>query len=825
MSENLISKSQTFFEEHIITEFSTELRMSTSVWIFFVVNGSVTLQIYENTYALNQNDIAIIGPGEIYTLTQYSQNLCILAFELHQQFLTQFCPEMNDTHIKKRVISEQLDQQMHMQVCIYISDIIYPSLKKETHASLDIYVAYASLLSFIMHQCGETLKSDMNQETYVQQRIHKILEFINEKYQEKISLGILAENLGIHPQYLSTFFKKYMHMNFVDYLNMVRCSKAFMLLSDDSVSIMDVSLNCGFSSYKTFVAVFKKIYHMTPSQYRKKIMAVHTIDDEKITRTNVYDYFTKFYHQNHDEYVNTKMTEKHMNLYFDILHNSKQLTKNRRNQIFSIGRASGLLRQDLRDQIIEAKKELKFCALRVRDIFSDDLYVYNEDENKNPIYNWQSLDHIFDFLLSLGIHPYPVIGYMPKRLAAKKQYAGWYYQPNVSFPKSLKKWSRLVESFAKHMIERYGISEVRQWYFDFWTAPNLDVPNSYWQEDMESFLLFYRVTYISLKNADEYLKIGTPDFSMPSGSGWYEYFFDYCQKYDMFPDYVCVHLYNSDDSYDFGRNVFASSVNKNIVLLKYEKDTILYNLKKMKTILENHQMSDLPIIISDWNNTYFSRDLTRDTCFNAAYVCYITLQITDYVKILSYRSLSDIHEDFYPSDRLFMGGPGIMDMNGLKKSVYYAFLLLDKLGEDIIEKGHSYILTRSEKGYQLLLFNFTPYESLYSVNNDLEISYEHRYNVYNDAGTLIVHLFLKMNSGIYKVQKTEVNRENGSVYDFWQRMGSPQTTDQSTLRYMNCKSMPALNISYINVDDESMMFDVEILPHGVTLLEIEKDSR
>ena len=822
MSENFTFEPRKFFEERTLTHFSNEVRVSTSLLVLFIVNGSATLQVYEHVYELNQYDIAIVGPEEIYTLTQYSRNLCILTYELYQNFLEQLCPEIKNMYIKKHVINAQTEQVLHTQFCTTISKMIYPSLKKEAHATLEINIAYASLLSLIVHHCAEDLEDTTNNETYVQQRIHKILEFINAHYYEKISLGTLADYLGIHPQYLSTFFKKYLHMNFVDYLNMVRCGKAFAMLSNPSLSITDVSLNCGFASYKTFVAVFKKIYDMTPSQYRKNLAADAFFNSEQMSGTNVYDYFTKFYHQNQEERAKSSVMDRHMNLYFDTVLLPEHLKENQRNQIFSVGRASALLRQDLRDQIMEAKKELKFNALRIRDIFSDDLYVYNEDEDKNPIYNWQLLSHIFDFLLSLGIHPYPVIGYMPKRMAAKKQYAGWYYQPNVSFPKSLKKWSRFVEAFAKHMIARYGVNEVRQWYFDFWTAPNLKVPNGYWQEDMESFLLFYRVTYISLKNADEQLRIGTPDSSLPSGANWYEYFFEYCRKYDISPDYVCVHLYNSDDSFDFGKSVFAASlINRELVLLKYEKDTILYNLKKMKTLLENQNMSHLPILISDWNNTYFSRDLTRDTCFNAAYVCYVTLQLMDYVKIASYRSLSDIHEDFYPSEQLFMGGPGIMDMNGLKKSVYYAFLLLDKLGDEVIEKGHTYIMTRSEKGYQVLLFNFVTYESLFNVNDTSVISYEQRYDAYSGADTLIVHLFIKLASGDYRLKKTEVNRDSGSVYDFWQRMGSPQTTDTQMLRYMNNKSMPAMAVSHVTVED-SLIFDIEIPPHGVTLLEFEQ---
>ncbi len=821
MSENFTFESQKFFKERTLTHFSNEIRVGTSMLVLFIVNGSATLQVYEHVYELNQYDIAVIAPEEIYALTRYSGNLCILTFEIRTNYLAQFCPEIKEMRLRKHIIPEKLEETLHTQICTSISEIIYPSLKKDDHAPLKINIAYATLLSVIVCECMEMQRKDVGTETYVQQRILRIFEYINVHYHEKITLGTLADYLGIHPQYLSTFFKKYLHMNFVDYLNMVRCGKAISMLSNPKLSITDVSLNCGFASYKTFVAVFKKINDMTPSQFRKNIAADELLKEHTSTVSNVYDYFTKFYYQKHEEHAETKHMDRHMNLYFDTVNLSDEFKTNNRNQIFSVGRASALLRQDLRDQIMEAKKELKFNALRIRDIFSDDLYVYNEDEDKNPIYNWQSLDHIFDFLLSLGIHPYPVIGYMPKRMAAKKQYAGWYYQPNVSFPKSLKKWSRFVEAFARHMIARYGVHEVRSWYFDFWTAPNLKVPNGYWQEDMESFLLLYRVTYISLKNADEQLRIGTPDFSLPSGANWYEYFFEYCIKYDISPDYVCVHLYNSDDSFDFGKSVFAASLNKDLVLLKYEKDAILYNLKKMKILLEKHHRQDLPILISDWNNTYFSRDLTRDTCFNAAYVCYITLQLMDYVKIASYRSLSDIHEDFYPSEQLFMGGPGIMDMNGLKKSVYYAFLLLDKLGDEVIEKGHTYIMTRSEKGYQVLLFNFVTYESLFNVNDTSVFSYEQRYDAYSNADTLIVHLFLKLASGDYRLQKTEVNRDSGSVYDFWQRMGSPQTTDTQMLRYMNNKSMPALAVSHVTVED-SLIFDIEIPPHGVTLLEFEQ---
>ena len=130
MSENFTFEPQKFFEERTLTHFSNEIRVTTSLLVLFIVNGSATLQVYEHVYELNQYDIAIVGPEEIYTLTQHSRNLCILTYELYQNFLEQLCPEIKNMYIKKHVVNAQAEQVLHTQFCTIISKMIYPSLKK-----------------------------------------------------------------------------------------------------------------------------------------------------------------------------------------------------------------------------------------------------------------------------------------------------------------------------------------------------------------------------------------------------------------------------------------------------------------------------------------------------------------------------------------------------------------------------------------------------------------------------------------------------------------------------------------------------------------------
>ena len=63
------------------------------------------------------------------------------------------------------------------------------------------------------------------------------------------------------------------------------------------------------------------------------------------------------------------------------------------------------LQSNIQEAIREAKKELKFDYLRIRDIFSDDLYIYYEDGDHNVRYNWNYIDMVLDFFVSLDIKP------------------------------------------------------------------------------------------------------------------------------------------------------------------------------------------------------------------------------------------------------------------------------------------------------------------------------------------------------------------------------------------------------------------------------------
>ena len=76
--------------------------------------------------------------------------------------------------------------------------------------------------------------------------------------------------------------------------------------------------------------------------------------------------------------------------------------------------------------------------------------------------------------LQNGVRPFVELSFMPSKLAAQQTLQSFWYHPIVSPPKDWTKWGDLVSHFAQHLVDRYGIDEVSQWYFEVWNEPNLD---------------------------------------------------------------------------------------------------------------------------------------------------------------------------------------------------------------------------------------------------------------------------------------------------------------------------------------------------------------
>lgn len=73
----------------------------------------------------------------------------------------------------------------------------------------------------------------------------------------------------------------------------------------------------------------------------------------------------------------------------------------------------------------------------------------------------------------------------------------FHYKGNTAPPADHDKWSWFIRTFVRHLLDRYGRTEVRQWFFEVWNEPNLggpDSPDGFFVGSMEDYFKLYQVT-------------------------------------------------------------------------------------------------------------------------------------------------------------------------------------------------------------------------------------------------------------------------------------------------------------------------------------------
>lgn len=127
----------------------------------------------------------------------------------------------------------------------------------------------------ILHLIAENcIKQDCTYSVFAEKNITIAAEFtdyIEQHYQENLTLNNVAEYFKYSPSYFSRLFKETLGVNFLSYLNFVRVSHAAQELGNGHQNLSKCAFNNGFPNTKSFINTFKKLYGCTPSLFLSSI--------------------------------------------------------------------------------------------------------------------------------------------------------------------------------------------------------------------------------------------------------------------------------------------------------------------------------------------------------------------------------------------------------------------------------------------------------------------------------------------------------------------------------------------------------------------------
>jgi AraC-like DNA-binding protein len=101
-------------------------------------------------------------------------------------------------------------------------------------------------------------------------KVEQLASYIARNYQEAILIEDAAKEVGLHPNYAMSLFKRTFNITLNEYLTQHRVSHAQRLLATTDNKIVDVALEAGYPTLSRFYEAFKKSCGCSPSDYRKE---------------------------------------------------------------------------------------------------------------------------------------------------------------------------------------------------------------------------------------------------------------------------------------------------------------------------------------------------------------------------------------------------------------------------------------------------------------------------------------------------------------------------------------------------------------------------
>jgi xylan 1,4-beta-xylosidase len=428
------------------------------------------------------------------------------------------------------------------------------------------------------------------------------------------------------------------------------------------------------------------------------------------------------------------------------------------NLCIGAGRANEGLRADWQRQLKVAHDQCGFEYIRFHGLLSDDMGVYFEDKNGKPIYNWQYIDELFDFLHSIGMKPFVEVGFMPGALASGSKTIFW-WRGNVTPPKDYEKWNGLIKALVGHWTQRYGTAEVASWYFEVWNEPNLK--DGFFTGTQQDYFKLYKETAQAIKSVSKSYRVGGP---ATAGNAWIPEMIDYCIKEKAPIDFISTH--------DYGVNQgFLDETGNAGTVLSNERNHIANDMRKSRQQIKASPMPNLELHYTEWSASYTPADPIHDSYHEAAYILNTVKKALPYVNSMSYWTFTDIFEESGIRTTPFHGGFGLMNYQDIKKPAFYAFKYLNELGNTTLTCSDSSALVSKDKtgNVQALLWDFTIDHPGDSVNN--QVFYKR--NLPAKPSSTVNLNISGLSAGKYTLSVYKTGYNANDPYTAYFEMGSP----------------------------------------------------
>lgn len=243
--------------------------------ITYVQKGTMCYKVNHMVYHLKEGDIVFNNSGALHSGTMENQKDCAyIPVTFDSRLIYGFFQSTVNSKYVDPVIQDSIlpaicidqSEPWHKPFREYLLRIIDLDEKKPDFYELDITICLQSMWRLLLeHITYEPQASRENSLEY--DRIKKILSYIEENYQNKITLNDIAGHIHLCESECTRLFKRHMNTTLFAFLQEYRIERSLEFLRADQ-PVSAVADKAGFSDPNYYSKVFAKIKGCSPREYR-----------------------------------------------------------------------------------------------------------------------------------------------------------------------------------------------------------------------------------------------------------------------------------------------------------------------------------------------------------------------------------------------------------------------------------------------------------------------------------------------------------------------------------------------------------------------------
>ena len=460
-----------------------------------------------------------------------------------------------------------------------------------------------------------------------------------------------------------------------------------------------------------------------------------------------------------------------------------------------------LLREDLQSHLAILQRDIGYRYCRTYGFFYDEMAIVARRKDGSLAFRWSQVDKVLDALQRLRLRPFMNLSPVPVPLASgTKTIFDW--GVNVTPPRDYAEWGQLVGSFARHCMDRYGLDEIAQWYYEVWNEPNIN----FWTGSQADYWKLYEVSAKALKAVSPRLRVGGP---VSAHAAWIAELIAHCSAHNVPLDFISTHTYAEDEWAEYpGRKGSPHKPGMYVV------DVV----RGVRETVRRSAMPDLEVHLTEWNSLAplpngeiaWDNNPSLDEASAAATVCDLATAVDGECDTFCWWEASDVVGQSGIPLSEFSGTYGLLTPNGLPKATLNAFRFLNRLRGGRLELKHeplaagcNLVATTGDGSLQVLLW----YRDLSAYGVGTQQPW---------TGTLKLPW---AESAKPVLVQERITAGAGSCYETWQSLGGPQNLSPVEYHMLEVHAAPEAQVFHPDAVNGQVSHDFRLLPGDVLYLE------